>query len=237
MKRTLWSGLAVGALAGWLAAQAVPAPSNAAPQAQSSNPLPAGTILSIELSKSVDAKKVKVSDKIEATVPADLLLHGKIVLPRDTKIFGHITDVKAHSKESPDSKVGIAFDRMVMKKGGEVPLQVIVQAVGRPLQRVDSQDNLNRTPGGSASTSGGSGMGAPMPSRSQERVGAIPIGAAGSDSESPPPTTMAPLGPTSRGVVGMKGLALNAAGAASVISSQTGNVRLESGTQMILRVE
>ncbi len=232
MERILLSGLLVAALAGWAAPQAIPAPAGAATQAQSSSPLPAGTIISIELSKSVDAKKAKVGDKIEATVPADLLLHGKIVIPRDTKIIGHISDVKAHTKESPDSKVGIAFDRMVMKKGGEVPLQVVVQAVGRPLQLVDSQDHLNRMPSGSASTSGG-GMGAPMPSRSEERVGAIPTGAAGSDTDSPPPTTMAPLGPTSQGMVGMKGLSLNV----SVISSQTGNVRLESGTQMVLRVE
>ncbi|HST77209.1 MAG TPA: hypothetical protein VLN58_01835, partial [Verrucomicrobiae bacterium] len=45
---------------------------------------------------------------------------------------------------------------------------------------------------------------------------------------------------TSHGVVGLQGLTLNSASAtgtqASVISSATQNVKLESGTQMILQV-
>ena len=239
MERKLLLGLGMAMLAQWCAAQAAPTTSDAAPQVQSANSFPAGTIIPIELSKSLDVRKTKVGDKVEARLPADFLAHGKIVIPRETKVFGHVTDVKAHSKDSPGSKVGIAFDNMVMKKGGEVPIQVVIQAVGRPLQLVDSPAHMNEGAGlPTAAASGTSGMGATSPSRSQERVAAIPMsGGAGTESDTPPPTTMAPLGPTSKGIVGMKGLALEVSGQTSIISSQTDNVKLENGTQMNLRVQ
>jgi hypothetical protein len=211
---------------------------DAATPAQSSGSFPSGTTIPVELSKSLDTKKAKVGDKIEARIPADLLAHGKIVIPRSAKILGQVTEVKAHSKESPDSRVGVTFDRLVMKDGREVSLHTVVQAIGRPLQLVAASDaHMNEgagTPAATASTAGGSGMGASMPSRSAERVGAVPIDA-GSGSEAA--STMAPLGPTSQGVVGMKALALNVSGTSSVVSSATDNVHLESGTQLILRVQ
>jgi hypothetical protein len=244
MTKMLLSVFLVIGMAGACAAQGTPAASTSSQQptttapgsptpAASPSQFPAGTIIPIELSKSVDTKKAKVGDKIEARIPSDLLSQGKVVIPRDSKIFGHVTDVKAHTKESPDSKVGLAFDRMQVKKGGEVPLQVTVQAVGRPLQMVDSPAHMNEgagTPSAAPSTAGGSNMGGSVPSRSQERVASIPTDAGG-QSDAVPSTTMAPLGPTSQGVVGMKGLELSG----SVISSQTDNVHLDTGTQMILR--
>src|SRR6266480_6225674 len=82
-------------------------------QAGASSQITAGTVIPVELSKSVDAKKSKQGDNVEAKTTMDMLSHGQIVIPRNTKIVGHVTDAKAHSKESPDSKVEVAFDRMI----------------------------------------------------------------------------------------------------------------------------
>jgi hypothetical protein len=238
MKKVFLAGLMGMALIGCSPAQTGSAVSDAGSGMQNSNALPAGTVISVELSKSLDARKAKTGDTIECKLPADVLAHGKILIPRDTKIIGHVTDVKAHSKESPASKIAIAFDRMVMKKAGEMPIQVSVQAVGRPLQLVDSPAHMNEgsgVPAGAASTAGGTGT--TSPSRTQERVAAIPTNAGGLDSDTPPPTTMAPLGPTSKGVVGIKGLSLDASGKSAVISSEKDNVHLDSGAQMILLVQ
>ena len=111
---------------------------DAASPAQKSAPaadaLPPGTVLSVELSKSLDTRKSKANAKIEARTATDLLVHGQIVVPRNTKILGHVTEAKAHSKASPGSLLGITFERMLMKGGREVPLLAIVQAIARPLQ-------------------------------------------------------------------------------------------------------
>ena len=240
MKRALLTVLAMVVLMGFSLAQSTPVTSDTAAASQNSNALPAGTIIAVELAKSLDARKVKVGDPIECKVPADVLLHGKIVVSRDTRIVGHVTDVKAHSRDSPGAKVGIAFDRMVPKKGSDVPLELVVQAVGRPLQLVDYPAHMNEgagVPAGSPSAAGGAGAATSNPSRAQERVAAIPMNGAGLDSDTPPPTTMAPLGPTSKGVVGIKGLTLEASGQTSVISAEKDNVHLDAGAQMILRVQ
>jgi len=225
MKRLVLAGLLVMAIGVWSGAQLT------TPE-QSPNPWPAGTTIPVELSKALDAKKAKVDDRIEARIPADVLSHGQIVIPRSAKIIGHVTEVKTHTKESSDSKLGIAFDKIVMKDGKEAVLLVVVQAVARPLQVVVPDTRMGEG-GGISTASASSGT---MPSRSAERVAAIPIDA-GSGSDAPPPTTVAPLAATSQGVVGMKGLSLKASAGSSVISSETDNVHLESGTQMILRAE
>lgn len=41
----------------------------------------------------------------------------------------------------------------------------------------------------------------------------------------------------SLGIVGLKGLSLNRSGQVSVVSSRKDNIRLEGGTQLILRIE
>jgi hypothetical protein len=178
-----------------------------------------GTVLSVELSKSLGAKKSKANDRIEAKTATDLLAHGQIVVPRNTKIIGHVTEAKARSKTSRDSLVGITFDRMLLKDGREVPLQVAVQAIARPLPG-------QRGSMGDASASGDSSLPGDL---------AVPP-----DPMAPPApnsSTVIPLSPASRGVVDMKGLSLDTSGPVSVLSSNTGNVHLDSGTQLILRVQ
>jgi len=174
----------------------------------------------------------------------DLLLHGQIVIPRNTKIVGHVTEAKVHSKESPNSTVGIAFDRVLLKSGRELPLQAAVQAIARPLQPVvfpvASDDPMSPAT-------------ASIPSASQGQRGAM-TGASGqlppnygppypggtgsrSDNSTSPNSTVSPLDPATKGVVGMKGFSLTTSGEVSVVSSNTENVHLDSGTQLILRVQ
>lgn len=187
----------------------------------------------MELSKTLDAKKAKVGDRFEARIPADVLSHGKIVIPRTAKIVGHVTEAKAHSKESPESRVGVVFDRLVMKDGKEMPLQAAVQAISRPLQLVQPDSHMDEGAGMPSGAAAAAGAGGTIATRSPERVASVPTDASAAE----PPSTVAPLAATSQGVIGMKGLALTSSGRNSVVSSQIGNVHLESGTQMILRVE
>jgi hypothetical protein len=249
MNRELFSVLATflftTTLCAQVSTQPAAAPSSAA-QAPTANELAPGTLLSVELSKSLDAKKLKANDKFEARTVVDLLAHGQIVIPRSAKIIGHVTEAKAHSKQSPDSMVGIAFDRVLMKDGHELPLQAAVQAIARPLQSAPSipaEDPTAATATGMPSTSqsqrgsmsGSVATGTPYPSPS----GYPPGGGAGlpSDPAAAAGSTVSPLSPASKGVVGIKGLSLDSSGPASVVSSKTDNVHLDGGTQLVLRVQ
>jgi hypothetical protein len=226
MNKTLFLTGAIVALAGISLAQ----PPAGAPVA-----LEPGTVLSVELSKSLDARKSKQNDKVEARTATDLLLHGRIVVPRNTKITGHVTEAKAHSKASPGSMVGITFDRMLVKGGGEMPLQVRVQAIAHPLQ-IDRLGNEPETD----SPSSPPGQRPPMGDASAGTIAPRYPGSAIPEPPSlngPGTSTVSPLGPTSQGVVGIKDLSLDASGPAAVLSSKTGNVHLDNGTQLILRVQ
>src|SRR6266576_1787518 len=207
-----------------------------------------GVVIPTQLSKSVDAKKAKPGDKVEAKTTMDLLSHGQVVIPRDTKVIGHVTEAKPHSKESPESSVGLSFDRISLKDGRELPMRSSVQAIGRSLNSFASPgaDTAGAAPGGMPSsgapdthgsmggTSGGSsrpsGSGGSYPSSNPPQT---PSGASPSAAGSPG----AVLDPHSQGVIGIKGLQLNSSGQASVVSSDSNNVHLDSGTQLVLRTE
>ena len=201
--------------------------------------VPAGTVVVAELSKSLDAKKVKAGAAVEARTTMDLLSRGQIVVPRNTKIIGHVTQAQARTKESHNSMVAIAFDRMSMKDGRELPIQAVIQAVGPPLQ----QATLS-TEGAPAGPSGGVPSSPPMGRGSEP--GGMPGGSGGYPTAGPPPTdntsvggsNVPALGPSSHGVVGMRQLKLDAPEKGpSVVSSDSGNVHLSGGTQLVLKVQ
>jgi hypothetical protein len=207
MKRILFASLALVLFEGIFLAQSTPA--------RAATKITPGTIIPAELTKTLDVKKVKAGDKIEAKTSVDLLSGGEVIIPKGSKISGHISDVKARSKDSKDSMVGIVFDQLSTKDGGELAIQAAIQAIGRPAE----SDNGSATPvaGGPIGSAGAS----------------LPSGGSGQSSGG----SGGSLNPNSQGVVGMRGLSLSTSRQASVINASNENIHLESGTQLILRIQ
>src|SRR6201997_5302769 len=112
------------------------APSPQRPQTQPADPgqpntrLAPGSVIPVQLTKTIDAKKAKTGDPVEAKVTQDLKTdNGDVLVPKDTKVVGRVTEAQARSKDQKESQVGIAFDHAVMKNGGDVPLPMSIQAV------------------------------------------------------------------------------------------------------------
>jgi hypothetical protein len=98
-----------------------------------------GSILYAELSKTVDAKKAKAGDPVSAVLLADVLSHGKIVARRDAKLVGHVTEAQPHSKDTPESRLGIVFDKVILKDGQEIPFVSVLMALSpAPRLQVES---------------------------------------------------------------------------------------------------
>jgi hypothetical protein len=252
-KRLTWF-MSAAVLCGMALAQGSSSQGNQATNAAGDNSQPnrvaAGTLIPAELDKSIDAKKCKTGDPIVAKTTSDLLSNGQVVIPRGTKITGHVTAAKAHDKSDPSSSVAIAFDQIAIKNKPPLAFQAEIQAMGRP------QQNAAAAATGAAGEpmAGGSGMSAPgaanpgggsMGRGTASQGGA---GASGAPSEATVPQTDAPAQPSSgvalsassTGVVGMEGISLNAGSDPSqgtVISSANKNVKLDSGTQLILRAK
>ncbi len=92
-------------LAGMAAAQtaAQPAPATGVG-------LPDATVLKVELKNKIDTKKAKVGDPVTLVVSEDAKApDGKVVVPKNTKLTGKITEVDPSTKESPDAKLSFVM--------------------------------------------------------------------------------------------------------------------------------
>src|SRR5581483_1063326 len=91
------------------------------------SPVQSGSIIYAELSKSVDAKKAKSGDEIQAKAIQAVLSQGKVVIPKGSKIIGYVTQATPRTGDQQPSQLGILFDHAVLKDNTQVPLSISVQ--------------------------------------------------------------------------------------------------------------
>ncbi|HLK09309.1 MAG TPA: hypothetical protein VKV30_15240 [Candidatus Angelobacter sp.] len=228
---------------------------------------PKASYMLVELSKTLKAKKLKVGDKVKAEISQDVISHGKVIIPVETKLVGHVTEVSARDSEHPESRLGIVFDRILLKHFHDIDFEAVVQAVSQPVvrrSRVDEPSQMlppsmvggvsrdspvtptSRGSTSSSSSSRNSGGGAASASIStfQTPITVKQSPSTHVDSSAALLETAGNGKPMSigmpQGVFGLKGLSLSTTPSAStpgpVIVSNTDNVKLDSGTQILLQV-
>lgn len=224
-----------------------------------SSALNSGTALQAELAKSLDCKKAKPGDEVTAKLTEDVKQDGKVVLHKGSKLVGHVTEAQAKTKDNAESKLGIVFDKAVLKGGQEVAFNGTVQALAPPVRgslsaasadagNLDAGPNMSRGSmtggaggrplGGVASTVGNATgtVGNAAGSVAGSTTGAV----GGAVNNTAGTAVNGAINSTSHGVVGMQGLTLNSVSTGSaqgsVISSATQNIKLDAGTQMVLQV-
>jgi hypothetical protein len=220
-------------------AAATAAPANNTPR------IAPGSVIPARLTKGINAKKAKKGDEVVATVTQDLRNNaGTVIVPKDTKIVGHITEAQASSKEQKASEVAIAFDRAVPKSGEPMQMPMSIQAIIAPPNPNQASANAQPSSGYPGSETGGvppsssgrqgsMGGGTPPTASAPQTSGSAPSGAPAGAQAQPQITG------NTQGVVGIENLKLSAAPDAtqgSVVSSEKGNVKLDDGTFLLLRV-
>jgi len=234
-----------------------PANSNAG---NSSASISNGTKIDASLATSLDAKRSKVGDEVEARAEQDIKQDGKVVLKKGTRLVGHVTQAQARAKGQSQSQLGILFDHAVLKNGQEMPFNASIQALA------SSQSAAAASTGADDIVASGSGMGAAQGSARSggglaggvaSTAGAAAGGVVNTASSAPVNaggslntvtrssgavgglTSTGRLASNSSGVFGMEGLSIDSAASSatqgSMIVSATKNVHLDSGTQLLLR--
>lgn len=225
--------------------------SNEGGQAATASQLQSGSSIHAILEKPVDARKNKPGDQVVAKANEDVKSEGKVVLPRGSKIIGHVTEVKAREKEQAESVVGVIFDHAVLKDGSHMPLSLAVQAVGSGATTAQAEDDSLMSSGNAATSVSASGAGSGMTRTGGGLAGGVRsttgslVNTAGSVGAGTINTVTgagasSSLNSNSRGVVGLRGLNLVSSASSSnsgTFTSQNSNVHLDSGTQLILRVQ
>jgi hypothetical protein len=200
-----------------------------------------GTALHVELDTPVDSKKVKTGDTVNAHVTEAVKANGQTVLPKNSKLVGHVTQASARAKGDAGSTLAIVFDKAVLKKGQEVPLRVVIQAMA-------AAPRFTSDPGPDAASinnGGAAAEGSPMkPSHAPPAAAASRTGSGAEKSTGTGNGTGAELDSSGRltsnshGALGLEGLRLSTDGTSategSLITSSGKSVHLDSGIRMLL---
>jgi hypothetical protein len=226
---------------------------NKSTDAAAASQLESGSSIHATLERPVDARKNKPGDQVVAKTSEDVKSEGKVVIPRGSKIVGHVTEVKAREKGQAESAVGVVFDHAVLKDGSHMPLSLTVQAVSSGATTAQAQDDSLMSSGDTAAMGNVNGTGSSMTRTGGGLVGGVRsttgglVNTAGSVGGATVNTATgagagasSSLNSNSQGVIGLRGLNLASSASSSnsgTFTSQNSNVHLDSGTQMILRVQ
>ena len=185
---------------------------------------------------------------------------GQTVIPKGSKLVGHVTQASVRAKGETESTLGMVFDKAILKNRQEIPLHVAIRALASAQgtasaagEEMDTMGGLSgsaaggpRAIGGVSSAAGGAvgtvtntaanvggvaGTTVDSAARAGGNVGGASRGAIGGLN------VAGQLTSNSQGVFGLNGLNLSAAANStegSVITSAGKNVHLDSGTRMLL---
>ena len=169
--------------------------------------------------KTLDSSKLKEGDTVEVETAGGFKLPDGTLVPKGSKLTGHVTAAKARSKGDPDSQLTLTFDKLNITNGKQLSIKGMVQSVSPAPEEVEPQM------AGAATGAAGGGM-------SGATVGSVSNGKSGSSMES---STNAQPGTDTKsvGVQGMHGLELND----GVLSSKGKSVKLSDGVRMMIRAD
>ena len=126
---------------------------------QANASLASGTAFNAALSSPIDSKKCKPGDPVNAHTTEAAKSEGKTVIPKGSKLVGHVTQASARGKGESESALGIAFDKAILKNGQEIPLNnVAIQAIASAESSASTAGADMDAMGGMGASAAGSGM-------------------------------------------------------------------------------
>jgi hypothetical protein len=222
-----------------------------------------GTKINATLATSLDAKRSKPGDEVEARTEEDIKQDGKVVMKKGTRLVGHVTQAQARANGESQSQLGITFDHAVLKNGQDVPFNASIQALASAqsaaasstgaVEMTDAGNTMGSTQGSAQGAARGGGLISGATSTAGQATGSVmntaasaPTAAGGSLNNATRSAgaigglnSAGRLSSNSSGVFGLDGLSLNSAVSnatqGSMIVSTKKNVHLDSGTKLLLQ--
>ncbi len=131
--------------------------SASAQNGQASGSLATGTAFNAALSSPIDSKKCKPGDPVNAHSTEAVKSEGKTVVPKGSKLVGHVTQASARGKGESESSLGIVFDKAILKNGQEIPLNAGIQAIASAQSSASAAGSDMDTIGAMGASAAGSG--------------------------------------------------------------------------------
>lgn len=218
-----------------------------------------------QLEGKLDSKTAKPGDPVFLKTTEKTKTADGMVIPKGSRLVGHVTEVQEHAKGHQDSHLGLEFDRVELKNGQSMAIHSMIQSIqpsaaAMAAGSMDDDAMLSAPMGGGSAMVGGAGHAAGgLLGGAGGAVGAA--GHAGSGFESTTARSVGATGNLAGNATGSVGHGLNATteGAGSLGARATGvpgvmlsgdavgsasgtlsatnrNIHLDSGTQMVVGV-
>lgn len=120
--------------------------------------LAGGSTVNAELSAPLDSKKCKQGDPVKARTTEPVKSGGKTIIPRGSRLEGHVTRASSRAKGDSESAIGIVFDRAILKKGEEVPLNAEIRAIASAQDSASTAGSDFDSMGNMGASAAGTGM-------------------------------------------------------------------------------
>src|SRR5260370_37829281 len=124
---------------------------------QANGSLATGTAFNAALSSPIDSKKCKPGDPVNAHSTEAVKSEGKTVIPKGSKLVGHVVQASARANGESESSLGIVFERAILKNGQEIPLNAGIQAIAATQNNASAAGSDVDTMGGMGASAAGSG--------------------------------------------------------------------------------
>lgn len=181
----------------------------------------------VKVTKTLDSSKLKEDDAVEVETAGAFKLPDGTLVPKGSKLTGHVTAAKARSKGDPESQLSLAFDKLEVANGKQLSVKGIVQAIFPPADE-PTGPNMSTAGTSAGGSAGGPGLGA------ASQAGGVGITNAKTGSETQSSSSpQAVIDTKAKGVQGMHGLELDN----GVLSSKGKNVKLGGGVRMVIHVD
>lgn len=202
------------------------APAQAVPAAVGHGAFP------VKVVKTLDSSKLKDADAVEVETAGAFKLPDGTLVPKGSKLTGHVISAKARSKGDPDSELTVAFDKLNIANGKQLSIKGTVQAVfPAPDEQMDPSITGAATTAAGGSAGGVGPTGAGVGGGASASVGVVTNSKSGSSADSDSRSQTAAT-PQSVGVHGMDLQLDNGA-----LTSKGKSVKLGGGVRMVVHVD
>src|SRR5260370_17676456 len=96
---------------------------------QANGSLATGTAFNAALSSPIDSKKCKPGDPVSAHSTEAVKSEGKTVIPKGSRLVGHVTQASPRANGESESSLGIVFAKANLKDGQQLPLSLRTHAL------------------------------------------------------------------------------------------------------------
>lgn len=131
--------------------------------------VPVGTIIPLRMDTHLSSETSRTGDRFTATTSRDVVIDGRVTIPMNSKVEGHVTGTTPAERGSRTGTIAVTFDRLSIGNGPSIPIDGTLTTLSddgrRELDR-DVVDNEDTVGGGSRTRravvfiGGGAGAGA-----------------------------------------------------------------------------